>query len=73
MDVDFSEVIAKINETAGFSYGEQYDIVSKVAYLLGVNKRIFENDHEPPKDERGSLRMRELPHFFMAICAQDDL
>ena len=26
-----------------------YEIVSKVAYLLGVPKRIFENEHEPPK------------------------
>lgn len=26
-----------------------YDIVSKVAYLIGVPKRIFENEHEPPK------------------------
>ena len=26
-----------------------YDIVSKVAYLIGVPKRIFELDHEPPK------------------------
>ena len=28
-----------------------YDIVSKVAYLIGVPKHIFENDHEPPKIE----------------------
>ena len=26
-----------------------YDIVSKVAYLIGVPKRIFENEHEPPR------------------------
>lgn len=28
-----------------------YDIVSKVAYLIGVPLRIFENPHEPPKME----------------------
>lgn len=28
-----------------------YDIISKVAYLIGVPKRIFENEHEPPKLE----------------------
>ena len=28
-----------------------YDIVSKVAYLIGVPKHIFENEHEPPKLE----------------------
>lgn len=26
-----------------------YEIVSKVAYLIGVPKRIFENEHEPPQ------------------------
>lgn len=26
-----------------------YDIISKVAYLIGVPKRIFELEHEPPK------------------------
>lgn len=26
-----------------------YEIVSAVAYLIGVPKRIFENEHEPPK------------------------
>lgn len=28
-----------------------YVIVSKIAYLIGVPKRIFENQHEPPKLE----------------------
>ncbi len=28
-----------------------YDIVSKVAYLIGVPLRVFENPHEPPKME----------------------
>lgn len=28
-----------------------YEIVSKVAYLIGVPKRIFENEHTPPKME----------------------
>ena len=28
-----------------------YELVSKVAYLIGVPLRIFENDHEPPKFE----------------------
>jgi hypothetical protein len=28
-----------------------YDIVSKVAYLIGVPKQIFENEFEPPKLE----------------------
>lgn len=28
-----------------------YEIVSKVAYLIGVPKKIFENEHEPPRIE----------------------
>ena len=28
-----------------------YDIVSKVAYLIGIPKRIFENENQPPKLE----------------------
>lgn len=28
-----------------------YDIISKIAYLIGVSKQIFENEHEPPKLE----------------------
>lgn len=28
-----------------------YEIVSKVAYLIGVPVRMFENEHEPPKPE----------------------
>lgn len=28
-----------------------YTVVSKVAYLIGVQKRIFENEYEPPKME----------------------
>lgn len=28
-----------------------YTVISKVAYLIGVPKRFFENEHEPPKME----------------------
>ena len=28
-----------------------YELVSNIAYLIGVPKRIFENEHEPPKLE----------------------
>ena len=30
-----------------------YEIVSKVAYLIGVPFRIFENEHESPRMEIG--------------------
>ena len=28
-----------------------YELVSKVAYLIGVPLRFFQNEHEPPKIE----------------------
>ena len=31
--------------------GSTYELVSKVAYLIGVPLRIFQNEHEPPKIE----------------------
>ena len=33
-----------------------YELVSKVAYLIGVPLRIFQNEHEPPKIEISSRR-----------------
>ena len=32
-----------------------YELVSKVAYLIGVPLRIFQNEHEPP--DRKSTRL----------------
>ena len=37
-----------------------YDIISKVAYLIGVPKSIFENEHEPPKPEIYETLEKEL-------------
>lgn len=42
-------VFTLASQPEGEEYGEQFEIVSKVAYLIGVPKRIFENDHEPPQ------------------------
>lgn len=30
-------------------HNPKYNIISLVAFLIGVEKRHFENDHEPPK------------------------
>lgn len=30
-------------------YHAKYDIISTIAYLIGVRKEIFESDHEPPQ------------------------
>lgn len=36
------------DERMGFK-DSTYEIISKIAYLIGVPTRIFENEHEPPK------------------------
>ncbi|MBP3324521.1 MAG: NYN domain-containing protein [Clostridia bacterium] len=42
----------KIKDTENKEYKDStYELVSTVAYLIGVPKRIFEADHEPPKYE----------------------
>ena len=43
----------EIRADTGKSYlkNSTYTIVSKIAYLIGVPQRIFENGHEPPKLE----------------------
>ena len=37
-------------------HNNTYDIVSRMAYLLGISKNIFENVHEARKAERGPFR-----------------
>lgn len=49
MDIYNEEKIV-FNDTVDYS-GGTYDLVSKIAYLIGVPKNIFENEYEPPKME----------------------
>ena len=49
-----NSVMLNGNEYAGeqIAYKDStYELVSKVAYLIGVPLRIFQNEHEPPKIE----------------------
>ena len=49
---DTGIVNAQVPEADIIRYKDStYEIVSKIAYLIGVPKRIFENEHEPPKME----------------------
>lgn len=46
-----------------------YEIVSKVAYLIGVPKRIFENPHEPPKmDVFSELELNKNARIVRNLC-----
>lgn len=47
-----NEKIVEENVQEAIQYRDStYEIVSKIAYLIGVPLRIFENEHEPPKME----------------------
>ena len=41
----------KLSGEAAWNYGDTFELISKVAYLIGVPRRIFENENEPPKME----------------------
>lgn len=46
-----------------------YSIVSKVAYLIGVPKRIFENEHEPPQlSEYEELEQNKTDRIIRNLC-----
>ena len=47
---DDFEVYEDYEETDYHQYKDStYELISKVAYLIGVPKRIFENVNQPPK------------------------
>lgn len=46
---DWIETYEYYEEDERIQYKDStYDIVSRVAYLIGVPRRIFDNPHEPP-------------------------
>lgn len=50
--MDLSSLLPQTVETEVIAYKDStYELVSKVAYLIGVPKRIFENEHEAPRLE----------------------
>ena len=54
MACDLEEIIESYEyvEDERIQYSDStYDIVSKVAYLIGIEKKTFENEHEPPELE----------------------
>ena len=47
-----------------------YNVVSKMAFLLGVEKRHFENEHEPPKMEwYEKLHQDKNARIIRNLCA----
>ena len=46
-----------------------YELVSKVAYLIGVPKNIFDNEHEPPKPEiYKKLQLEKNARIIRNLC-----
>ena len=50
-DDDYIPTIQDLDEEYAIYKDSTYDIISKVAYLIGIPKRIFENENQPPKLE----------------------
>lgn len=71
MDVQNQEPLANMtsNEDKVAYRDSTYEIVSKVAYLLGVPKRIFENEHEAPKLEvYEKLEQEKAARIIRHLC-----
>ncbi len=80
--IDMSSVISQIEGAASYR-GAHYEIISKVAYLIGVPKEIFEKDNNSlmidiynklEKDKRARIihnlcRLRtQLEIYFLKVC-----
>lgn len=49
--------------------GQQFDIVSRVAYLIGVPKRVFDNEQQPPKLEiYNQLELQKKSRIIRNLC-----
>lgn len=71
MDVQNQEPLANMtsNEDKVTYRNSTYEIVSKAAYLLGVPKRIFENEHEAPKLEvYEKLEQEKAARIIRHLC-----
>lgn len=67
---NLSEMIPNVDLPPEPNSGEQYEIVSKVAYLIGVPKRIFDNEHEPPKIEiYNKLEREKKARIIRNLCS----
>lgn len=68
--LSFDEVRSMLSEGENaVANGEQYDIVSKVAYLLGIRESIFENENEPPKPEiYKALELNKKARIIRNLC-----
>ena len=65
-----TEMAHEQNRTERITYKDStYEIVSKVAYLIGVPKRIFENEHEPPQiDVYRQLDLDKNARIIRHLC-----
>ncbi len=73
-DNDFSNALSEylpdMNQISNKKSGDHYEIVSKVAYLLGIPKRIFDNEHEPPMiDYYNELNKEKKARIIRNLCS----
>jgi len=70
---DFDFETEEKNETEFSEYtdyaGGSYKVISRIAYLIGVEKKIFEHDHEPPKmDIYNVLKNNKNARIIRNLC-----
>jgi len=67
--IDLSEVSDKLFDFKPQAKGAKYEIVSRVAYLIGVRKDIFENANQPPQiDIYNKLKINKNARIVRNLC-----
>ena len=69
LSVNLASFIPELPNYETLRHGEHYEIISKFAYLIGVPKRIFELDFEPPKIEiYNKLEKEKKARIIRNLC-----
>lgn len=67
--IHFSELMPEFESRGMNRSDNKYEIVSKVAYLIGVPKRIFDNENEAPKIEiYNNLELQKKARIIRNLC-----
>ena len=67
--IDLSGIMEQIGGEIKETYGAHYEIVSRVAFLIGINKWVFENENEPPKIEiYNKLQIDKRARIIRNLC-----
>ena len=67
--IQIADLVPELEPHGNNGNREKYDIISRVAYLIGVPKRIFDNENETPKLEiYKSLDLQKKARIIRNLC-----